>query len=320
MPNLKRRNVIGMLAAALLPWGTRAQSSSYPTRPVELIAPYPAGGGTDVLARALALSASKHFPQPLIVVNKPGAAGVVGWGDTLRGDDPGYKMVVLASALMTMPLLGLSKYTYRDFTPIAQLNYDPAALTVRADAPWKDVDEFLAAAKKTEFRVGNGGDGSIWHLAAAAIAEQAGVSFNHIPFAGANPAVLSLLGGHIDAITVSAAEVYNQVAGGKLRILGVMSENRRKGFENIPTLREGGLDIAMGVWRGLAVPASTPDTVVAMLRSATAKAVQEPVFQEALAKQSLGFDYADGEAFSAIMERDHELYVRLIDRLGLTKK
>ena len=312
-----RRHLLGLLALAALPLSALAQAPAFPTKPVELVVPYPAGGGTDVLGRAFAVAAVKHLPQPLIVMNKPGAAGAIGWADVLNGKEPGYKVALLATDLMTQPNMGLTKITYQDFTPIARLNYDPAALTVRADAPWKTVDEFVAAAKKGDFRIGNGGNGSTWHLAAAAIEDKTGAKFNHIPFAGANPAALALLGGHIEAITVSAAEVYSHVAAGKLRVLGVMSDERIKGFENAPTFKERGLDISIGTWRGLAVPKGTPPEIVAALRAMTAKTAQEPSLREALDKQNMGYAYADGDAFGAVMARDHAFYRGLIQKLGL---
>lgn len=311
----RRALLAAAFCAAALPLPALAQT--YPSKPVELVVPYPAGGGTDVLARAFALAAVKHLPQPLIVVNKPGAAGAIGWADVLNGKEPGYKIAVLATDLMTQPNMGLTKITYEDFTPIARLNYDPAAITVRADAPWKTVEEFVEAAKKGDFRIGNGGNGSTWHLAAAAIEDKTGAKFNHIPFAGANPAALSLLGGHIEAITVSAAEVSPHVAGGKLRLLAVMSDTRVKGFENVPTLKEKGLDIQIGTWRGLGVPKNTPADVVAVLRTATAKTMQEPSIREALEKQNMGYAYAEGDAYGAVMARDHAYYRALIQKLGL---
>ncbi len=311
-----RRGLMATLLCALvLPGAALAQA--YPNKPIELVVPYPAGGGTDVLARAFAVAAVKHLPQPLIVVNKPGAAGAIGWADVLNGKEPGYKIAVLATDLMTQPNMGLTKITHEDFTPIARLNYDPAAITVRAEAPWKTVEEFIAAAKKGDFRIGNGGNGSTWHLAAAALEDKTGTKFNHIPFAGANPAALSLLGGHIEAITVSAAEVSPHVAAGKLRLLAVMSDERVKGFENVPTLKEKGLDINIGTWRGLAVAKSTPPDVVAVLRAATAKTMQEPSLREALEKQNMGYAYAEGPAYAAIMAKDHTFYRGLIQKLGL---
>jgi tripartite-type tricarboxylate transporter receptor subunit TctC len=316
MKTLITRVLAGLLCTLAVQAPALAQST-FPNKPVELIVPYPAGGGTDVLARAFALASVKHLPQSLIVINKPGASGAIGWADVINGKPDGYKVAVLATDLMTQPNMGLTKITYEDFIPIARLNYDPAAITVRADAPWNTVEEFLAAAKKGDFRVGNGGNGSTWHLAAAAVEDKAGVKFNHIPFAGAAPAALSLLGGHIEAITVSAAEVYTYVSTGKLKTLGVMSDQRIKGFEKVPTLKERGLDISIGTWRGLAVAKATPPEVVATLRAATAKIVQEQSLRDALDKQNMGYAYAEGDTFGAVMAKDHAFYKTLINKLGL---
>jgi tripartite-type tricarboxylate transporter receptor subunit TctC len=315
MTTLTFKLLAGLACAAALQ--ATAFGQAFPTKPIELVVPYPAGGGTDVLGRAFAQAAVKHLPQSLIVMNKPGASGAIGWADVLNGKPDGYKMVLLATDLMTQPNIGYTKITYEDFTPIARLNYDPAAITVRADAPWNTAEEFVAAAKKGDFRIGNGGNGSTWHLAAAAIEDKTGARFNHIPYAGAAPAILALLGGHLDAITVSAAETYAHVAAGKLKTLAVMSDQRIKGFENVPTLKEKGMDISIGTWRGLAVHKATPPDVVATLRTATARTANEPSLREALDKQNMGYAYADGDQFGAVMAKDHAFYKALIQRLGI---
>ncbi len=320
MQSFTRRALFLSALFCTLATSATVYAQTFPNKPIELVVPYPAGGGTDVLARAFSIAGTKHFPQPLIVVNKPGAAGAIGWAEVLNGKEPGYKVALLATDLMVQPNMGYTKITYQDFTPIARLNYDPAAITVRADAPWKNVDEFLAAAKSGDFRIGNGGNGSTWHLAAAAVQEKTGAKFNHIPFAGANPAALSLLGGHIEAITVSAAEVSNYVAAGKLRVLAVMSDERIKGFEDVPTLKERGLDIQVGTWRGLGVPKGTPPEAVAVLRAATAKTMQEPSIRETLDKQNMGYAYADGDAFGAAMAKDNAFFADLIQKLDLKGK
>jgi tripartite-type tricarboxylate transporter receptor subunit TctC len=296
-----------------------AAVTDYPTRAIELVVPYTAGGGTDVLARAFAEAARKHLPQTMIVVNKPGASGIVGWTDVINSKPDGYKIAVLSGELTTMTHLGLTKITYEDLVPIAQLNYDPAAITVRADAPWKTIEEFLADAKKRngDMQVGNGGNGGIWHLAAAALEDKTGVKFNHVPFAGAAPSITSLLGGHIDATAASAAEVYPYVAAGKLKTLAVMSDKRIKGFENVPTLKERNIDVLVGNWRGLAVAKSTPPEIVSLLREATSRIAKEQVLLDAMDRQKMGYLYADGDTFRTVMARDHAYYKELIARLNI---
>ncbi|MBC5765604.1 tripartite tricarboxylate transporter substrate binding protein [Ramlibacter albus] len=178
-------------------------------------------------------------------------------------------------------------------------------------------EDFVAAARQKTLAVGNGGNGSTWHLAAASIEEKTGLKFTHVPFGGAAPAILSLLGGHLDAVTVSAAEVSTHVAGGKLKVLAVMGDQRIKGFEKVPTLKERGVDVVMGTFRGLAVPKGTPQDVVDALRAATAKTAREQSLLDALDKQNMGYAYAEGDAFRQLMARDHATFKTLIGKLGI---
>jgi len=308
-----------LCAVAGLPAQAQANPNPYPSKSIELVVPFQAGGGTDALARAFAEAARKHLPQSVIVVNKPGASGSIGWADVAKAPPDGYKLSLVTADLTIVPHLGLTRITYEDFTPIAQLNADPSAVTVRADSPYQTVEAFLEAAAKNPggMRVGNAGNGSIWHLAAAALEDKAGVKFNHIPFQGGNPAVLALLGGHIDAVTVSPAEVQAYVQAGKLKTLAVMADRRVKGFEAVPTLKERKVDLSIGTWRGIAVPRNTPPEVVGVLRKAVAKTAAEPALRDMMDKQNLGYAYLDEAPFKAEMSKDNAYFKSLIDKLGL---
>ncbi|GAB7548312.1 tripartite tricarboxylate transporter substrate binding protein [Cupriavidus sp. 8B] len=296
-----------------------AQSTAYPTHAIELVVPFQAGGGTDALARAFVESSRKHLPQNVIVVNKPGASGAIGWAEVANAKPDGYKLSLLTADITIVPHLGLTKLTYENLTPVARLNADPSAITVRSDSPYTTVEAFLDAARKDPgaIRVGNAGNGSIWHLAAAALEDKTGTRFNHIPFQGGNPAVLALLGGHIDAVTVSPAEVYPYVAAGKLKTLAVMSDKRVKGFEAVPTLKESKVDLSIGTWRGVAVPLNTPPEVVSVLRESIAKTVREPALRDMMDKQNLGFSYADQDEFRAAIAKDNAYFKSLIGKIGL---
>jgi tripartite-type tricarboxylate transporter receptor subunit TctC len=303
----------------MLPVAFSVRANDFPTKPVELVVPASAGGGTDALARAFSEAVKKHFPQPMVVNDKPGASGVVGMSDVLNGKPDGYKVSVVIAELVILPHLGLSKFTYADFQPVARLNADPSAITVRTEAPWNTIEEFLAAAKAKpgEMKVGNSGNGSIWHLAAAGLEDKTGVKFNHVPYQGAAPGVVALLGGHIDAVAVSPGEVAAHVQGGKLKMLAVMSDQRLKAFDKVPTLKERNIDLSIGTWRGLAVHKATPPDVVTTLRTAARKAAEEPMLREQLEKLNLGFAYLDAEAFGQAMQRDHEYFKQLVQKLGI---
>jgi tripartite-type tricarboxylate transporter receptor subunit TctC len=316
-PLTRRHLLAGGCAAMILPaW---AQSGDYPNRPIELVVPYGAGGGTDVLARAYAEAARKYLSQPITVLNKPGASGAIGWQDVIGSKPDGYKLAVITVELTTLPHMGLAKFTYEDFVPIARLNADPAAITVKTESPWNTVEDFLAASRKDPggMRVGNAGNGSIWHLAAAALEEKTGVKFNHVPFNGAAPAVLALMGGHIDAVAVSPAEVTTYVQSGKLKTLAVMADQRVKGFENVPTLKERGIALSIGTWRGLGAPKGTPTEVITLLKNVTAKVMTEPVMKDTMDKQNMGVSWADEAQFRAAMARDNAYFKQLMAKLNI---
>ena len=230
--NLK--NTFALLCAALTLQATAvttAAAADYPSRAIEFVVPSSAGGGTDVMTRTFTDVARKYIAQPLVVTDKPGAGGGIGMSEVQRAAPDGYKVGVLISELAIIPHLGMMKGGVADFVPIARLNADPGTITVRADAPWTTIEALLEHARKHpgDVKMGNAGSGTIWHLAAAAVEEKTGVQFNHIPFQGAAPSVVGLMGGHVDAIAVSPAEVAAFVASGKLRTLVLMADQRLPG-------------------------------------------------------------------------------------------
>ena len=299
-----------------------AVAADYPGKAIEFVVPSSPGGGTDVMARAFADVARKYFGQPIIVSNKPGASGGIGMSEVQRSAPDGYKVGVLISELAIIPHLGMIKFTTNDFVPIARINADPGTITVRADAPWNTVEAFLEHARKNpgEVKMGNAGSGTIWHLAATAVEEKAGVRFNHIPFQGAAPSVMGLMGGHVDAITVSPAEIGPFVASGKLKALVLMADQRLPGiYEKVPTFKERGVDLSVGTWRGLGVPTGTPPEVVKFLRDATRKTVEDPAFKEAMAKNNLLLAYMEGEQFKPFMSAQSDYFKNLLSRLPVQK-
>ena len=305
--------------ALVMGMGGMASAADFPARQIELIVPFQPGGGTDGVARAFGEAARKHIPQSVVVINKPGASGAIGWTDMINAKPDGYKLAVVTVELVTLKPMGLAKFSYDDVTPIIQFNADQAAITVRADAPWNTIEEYLAAAKKEpgKMGVGNAGNGSIWHFAATALGDKTGIKFNHIPFQGAGPAVLALMGGHVDSVAVSPAEVAQQLQAGKLKMLTVMADQRLKNFDKVPTLKEKGIDLTIGTWRGIAGPKNMPPEVVNFLKTAAKKTVDEPSFQEVLSKQNLGFVYRDDKGFRDQMAKDATYFTDLIKILDM---
>lgn len=298
------------------------EAPKFPTKQIEVIVPAGAGGGTDMLARALANKAKDFLGQPVVIVNKPGGSGTVGFtaGQTAKPD--GYTVTMFFAEIVIVPHLGIAQADHKLFVPIMRINMDPAAITVRADAPWKTLKEFLDYSKANpgKVRMGNSGPGSIWHLAAATVEDKTGVKFTHVPYGGAAPAVTALLGGAIEAVAVSPAEVGTHVASGKLKILGVMSDKREKAFPNALTFKEQSYDIVVGTWRGLGVPKGTPDAVVKILHDGFKKAMDDPTFIGQADKAGLGLSYLNAADFTKFMDADFANYKKLVEKLGLKQQ
>ena len=291
----------------------------YPVKSIEIVVPSSASGGTDALARLYADAAKKHLSQPIIISNKPGAAGAIGMKSVMTAPPDGYKMAMVVAALAILPNIGQAQWTVDDFKYVAKLNDDPSAITVKVDAPWKSIDEFLADAKKRpgEISVGNAGPGSIWHIATAALEDKTNVKLKHVPFQGSSPAVTALLGGHIDAVSVSPAEVAAQVNAGKLKILAIMSDKRIKGYESIPTLKERKIDLSIGTWRGLTLPKDTPNEIVDVLREATKKIIVEPSYIQGADRSGLGLAYLDGPDFKIFVDSNFQYFKELSPKLNI---
>ena len=318
-PLHRRQVLLNLGSGLLLSPALSAWADNHPTKPVELVVPAAAGGGSEALGRTFAEVLKKYFPQPLTVNNRTGASGSIGMADVLNSRPDGYKVSMVVTELVILPHLDTIKFTHDDFALVARLNADPAAITVRADAKWNTVEEFLADARSRpdEVKVGNAGPGSIWHVAAAGVEEKTGVKFSHIPFQGAAPAIVSLLGGHIDAVTVSPAEVAANVRSGKLRMLAVMAEQRVRAFDKVPTMKERNIDLAIAAWRGLAVPKETPSAVVDALRTATRKAANDPAFRESLERLNLGYAYLDAPEFASSISAQNELFRVIVRKLEM---
>ncbi|WP_281885159.1 tripartite tricarboxylate transporter substrate binding protein [Paenibacillus sp. YYML68] len=301
-----------------------ASKVEFPTKPISLIVPFAAGGGTDTTARALAKSAEKYLKQPVTVINKTGGGGSVGMTEGSNAKSDGYTVTVVTVELTTLSHLGLSPITHQSFKPVGMMNYEPAAITVRADSPWKTMKEFLDYAKANpgQVKLGNSGTGAIWHLAAAGLEKGTGTKFNHIPFEGAAPAITALLGGHVDAVPVSPPEVKAQVESGKLRTLAILDDKPAAVLPGVKTLKEEtGIEFSyIGTWRGLGVPKDTPDEIVQQLSDGFMKAVEDEEFKDFMKKNGLTIMAKDAKSFGQHLKDNHDKFGKLIPELGLAKK
>lgn len=290
----------------------------YPKAPVNVIVPYGAGGGTDLVARALVDNVKDQFPKGIAVENRTGGGGAVGmsYGQNAKAD--GHIITMITVELVTLPHTGTGGDIYYDkFTPLLMVNSAYSAITVKADSPYNSLEDLIADAKIKNLQIGNSGVGAIWHLAAAGLGQAAGVEFVHVPFEGAAPAITSLLGGHIDAVSVSYAEVSAQVDAGELKVLAVLAPERIAEISDIPTAKELGYDVAVGTWRGLGVPKNTPAEVVNWLEEVFTAGVEKDSFKTFMKDSNNIIELLNSADFGKKLAADNEFYKELIASLGL---
>ncbi|WOV88093.1 tripartite tricarboxylate transporter substrate binding protein [Sporosarcina oncorhynchi] len=300
--------------------GSADGASDFPKKSITMISPTSAGGGTDATARALAADVEKHLGQSVGVVNKPGGSGSVGMTEGANAKPDGYTVTMVIAELTMLEHMGVSTLNQDQMRAIAMINLDPAALTVAADAPYNTLEEFIAYAKDHpgEIKVGNAGSGSIWHVAAESLAKNAEIELNHIPFEGAAPAVTALVGGHVDAVTVSPAEVKTQIDAGNLKTLAVMSDKRTDIMPDVPTFEEAGLPTeTIATWRGITVPKDTPDEIAAILEDAFMKAAEEENFKKFMSSNGLGVEVKGADEFTTFMDENYDYYKQMFAELGL---
>lgn len=313
---MKRRALLFLVLTMAL-FGSMAQGAEFPTKEVQVIIPWAAGGATDLIFRALATHASKYLGKAVVIVNKPGGGGAVGYTEGAQAKPDGYTLTAAVTPLTILPHQVTTAFTYESFEPIINVVSDPSMFLVRSDAPWKTTQEFVEYARKNPemITVGNSGAGGGVHLVALAFERAIGAKFNHIPFSGGGPSVTALLGGHVNAVSVSPPEGIDHVRAGKLRIIALFAEKRLEMFPDIPTVKEQGIDFAMGMWRGLVAPKGTPSDVIKKLHESFKKAMEDPAFVKNARDMAINLHYLGPEQFGQLMARDHEFYGKLIKEM-----
>jgi len=310
---LRKMNCILVIAFALIA-ALPVQAADFPEKEVQIIIPWAPGGATDLVFRAVAASTAKHLGQAVVVVNRAGGGGAVGYTEGAQAKPDGYTLTAAVTPLTILPHQVKTAFTHKSYDAIINVVSDPSMFLVRAEAPWKTMREFLDQARKNPgmISVGNSGAGGGVHLVALAFEKAAGVKFNHIPFSGGGPSVTSLLGGHINAVSVSPPEGISQVQAGKLRIVALFAEKRFEMFPDVPTVREQGVNFTMGMWRGLAAPKGTPPAVIRKLHDAFKKGMDDPGFRKNAKDMAVNLEYLSPADFGRLMEEDHEFYGKLV--------
>lgn len=309
------------LTLALASGATAAGAADYPTREVTLIVPPSAGGGTDLIFRALAKATEPFLGRPIVVVNRPGAGGAIGTAEIARAKPDGYTLGAVLQQVHLPLMRPEVAYRWTDFTYIMMINADPMAFTVKADSPWKSLRDLVEAAKAKPgaITVGNCGMGCISHLAAGLLEQAGDVKFRHVPFEGHSPGRTALLGGHLDVMIMSPPEAVDYVKSGQLRVLAVASQNRDPLLPDTPTTAEAGYPLIAQAWRAIGGPKGIPADIQAKIHDAFKKGLETPAFQEFMKSSGFPILYMGSAELEAYVERERNDFKNTLERLGLLK-
>ena len=304
---------------------TAHAADNYPTRPITLIVPFAAGGGTDGVARIIGTLLEKELGQPVNVVNRAGGNGVVGHAAIAAAAADGYTLGMVTVDITMLHWAKLTPLTGRDFTPLALMNIDPAAIIVRSDAPYKKLDDLLKAIKSNpgKFKSSGTGLGGIWHLAMAGMLKDVGIDTSSVPWVpstGAAQAMNDLVAGGVEFVTCSLPEARALIDAGKARPLVIMSDKASSLYPNVPTLQAAANSKwTLGAWRGLAAPRNLPPDTQVKLGSALKKIYDSKAFQDFMASRGFGITYADAKAFEQFMLRGDADMGATMKSVGLVK-
>jgi tripartite-type tricarboxylate transporter receptor subunit TctC len=293
----------------------KAEAPKYPTKSVEMIIPWAAGGATDVLFRAVGTVFPKYANnQQIVIKNVPGAGGAQGFMDAMKTKGDGYSIVASATPMISKIHMSSVTFVVNSFAPVIMLADNPCMIMVPADSPYKNLKDLFDDAKKRpgQVTVGNGGSGGGTHLVALALENQIGVKFKHVPFPGGGPSVTALLGKHIDTIMASAPEGIPQAAAGQLRILGIFGEKRLANFPNVPTGKEQGVDFQMTMWRTVLMPKDASPATVAQVHDILKKVLDDPEFIKKAEELSVTLKYMNSADLGKFMQAEDVRYQKLI--------
>jgi tripartite-type tricarboxylate transporter receptor subunit TctC len=309
-PRLRRLLASACVAAVgivLLSAAAPVSAQDYPNKPVRLIIPYPAGGASDLTARAVVSVADEYLGQPMIVVIRSGGGGAVGAEAAAKSKPDGYTLFMADPAnLIILPQVQKIAYNPADFVPVGQVVSLPALLTVQTSAAWKTAKEFIDAARKEPGKVKHSAvTFSPEHLMFEAFTAKYGAKFTHVPSTGGGPALASLLGGHVDANGLYPPVAFPHIQGGKLRALGVAAPKRWQPLPDIPTLAEQGFDVDARLWLAVVAPKGTPEPVLAKLRDAVKKIADDTSFKTMMGRMGQQAEYLSGEDVQKQWNADH---------------
>jgi tripartite-type tricarboxylate transporter receptor subunit TctC len=296
---------------------------NYPDHAITMVVPFPPGGAADIVARPMAEAMGRYLKQSVVVLNRPGAGGGIGMAYAARQKPDGYTVLLALSSLVVLPeadrVLGQApKFEIKDLKPIARFSADPVVLVVRADSPWKNLKEFMAAVKAqpNKFTYGSSGNYGTMHVPMVQFLMATDTQMTHVPYTGAGPAINALMGSQIDAIATGPSTISAYIRAGTVRPLAEWGDARIPSLPDVQTLKEQGIPVTYTQWTGLFVPAGTPDAIVNRLREAARVAANDPAAVKSLQVVGTEVQYQDSAAFTAFVNSDAKTMADVVHHIG----
>ena len=326
MKNTSVMKLVGVAVAATLAMGATIADAKYPDRPITIIVPWGAGGGTDAVGRILANIFEQDLGVPVNVVNRTGGSGVVGHSAIMNAKPDGYTIGIATVETVMMHWVGLTELTYADYSIFGQVNLDPGGLMVSADSPYQDAKSLLDAIKSKPaktFKASGTGQGGIWHLGAAGWLLAAGVDVANVPWVpsqGSAPALKDMVAGGVDFVTSSLAEGRALIEAGKVKALANMGEKRLGLFPDVPTIEEAtGINWTVGAWRMVAGPKGVSQEVKDVLEPAVERAYNNAEYKKFMDGRGYGMVYRNAKDAYDFMKNDDAAFGKVMKAAGIAK-
>jgi tripartite-type tricarboxylate transporter receptor subunit TctC len=309
------KGTVRLAAFVMVSAGAAGTAQEFPTKPIELVIPYAAGGSHDLTARALASVAHQYIGQPMLVALKPGGGGAVGSQAVIRAKPDGYTVMLGGTGPNTIfALVQKAPIGPDHFTSIARINYSPAVFAVKADAPWKTFREAVDHMKKNpgKFNFANTGTWGAGDFPMRMVARTAGIEYNNTPFDGGGPALLAVLGGNADGSFLFSAQLLPQIGAGKMRALAVSDTRRLRDLPNVPTLREEGVDVVFTQWRSVLAPKGIPQALAQKLEAAFKQMTEDSSFQALIKQLGDEIHFQGGKEFETTWRQEWEGFAKIV--------
>lgn len=293
-------------------------NSDYPNKSIEVIVPYDAGGGTDIIARAIANVISEYLPneQSMVIVNKPGGTGVVGATEVFHADPDGYKLgLFVNSALAIQPHLTETVYSYDEFEAVNRISINPQLFFVQGDSPWNSLEDIMVEAIENPgtISLGTSGSGGTGHLSIEALSSEVGADFKLVHFDGTGPALTALMGGHVDGVVLPPNSSTSEVEP-----LAVIGKNRTQLFEGVPSTSELGYNASVETFSAIVAPPGTPNAIIETLNSAFEQALEDPLVQEQILNIGGDAAYVGSDELEQYIEESFNMNGELLKQIGLS--